>query len=141
MEHTYMKIHVSSMLAKGVIKNQQTNTTNTTNKQPQWLRKEQSAILAWKNNNEPRQLWKITISHHRLEHKQPHKLKKEYSMPSHEKREQRVKDPWRLGNSPPPIQYPVILYMEHNHQDINPLQMSKWISVWLPLKSVDVTNY
>ena len=32
----YMKIHVPSMLAKGVKYNQQTNTTN---KQPQWFRK------------------------------------------------------------------------------------------------------
>ena len=49
-----MKIHVSSMLAKGAETiNKQTCTTN---KQPQWLRK-------------------ITISHHGLENKQPHWLR------------------------------------------------------------------
>ena len=34
----YMKIHVASMLAKGVKHNSQTNTTNK-QPQPQWLRK------------------------------------------------------------------------------------------------------
>ena len=67
-----MKIHVSSILAKGVIKiNKQTQQTSSHN--------------GLEKNNQPpllEQIRKITISHHCLEHEWPHKLKKEYSMPS-----------------------------------------------------------